>query len=100
DTWPCKDAIRDFGELALPALAEAYLKTEDKACQAHLASAFCNDEPFEKSNKTYVQGLLLDLQDHYSTVRLFQLLKKLLEHDRYGKGSPPCLFSRNAPYAA
>jgi hypothetical protein len=89
DTWPCKEALRDYGELALPSLAEAYLKTDDKERQAHLASAFCNEEQFEKSNKTYAQGLLIDLQDYRSSVRLFQLLKKLQEHDTYLAGSPP-----------
>jgi HEAT repeat protein len=89
DTWPCKEALRDYGELALPSLAEAYLKTDDKERQEHLASAFCNEEQFEKSNKTYAQGLLIDLQDYRSSVRLFHLLKKLQEHDNYRAGSPP-----------
>jgi hypothetical protein len=86
--YPCMSALADYGELALPAVTDAYLKTDDEKQRVNIA-ILLEDIRHGKRNKIYLQGLLLETQDHRSTMRLLHLIEDLQRDDRYLEGSRP-----------
>src|SRR5262249_54958178 len=85
---PSMQALVDYGELALPALADAYLKSNDEDRQLDIAYVLL-EKKNSKRTKVFLQGLLLETQDHRSTMRLLELIRQLQSSDRYTEGSPP-----------
>jgi hypothetical protein len=76
---PCMRALVEYGELALPDVAEAYLKTDSEERKKDLAYVLTARN--SRAHKVYLQGLLLERQDSRSKIRLFHIIEQLQEND-------------------
>jgi hypothetical protein len=86
--YPCMSALTDYGELALPAVVEDFLKTDDKNRLLSI-QILLDYKQNRKRNKIYLQGLLMETQDYRSKTRLLELIAHLQTDDRYREGSRP-----------
>jgi hypothetical protein len=81
ELFPCRQALLDFGELAVPALLAAYLKVNgcrerERAFESILLRAN------RRATRIYLQGLWLDSPDYASRITLQELLPQLLENEK------------------
>ncbi len=75
DMFPSTRALVDYGVLALPALAEAYVTEDDEGHTLSLACALLKDK--EKRSKIYLQGLFMERPDRRSKLRVLKLVSEL-----------------------
>jgi hypothetical protein len=73
ETFPCMRALVEYGDLAVPAVVDAYLKENRKVPKLSLTCVLIRI----KVAKLYVQGLLMEHQDRPTRVKLLELLVAL-----------------------
>jgi hypothetical protein len=78
--YPCARALADYGALALPEVATAYLKEDRVAREAAFAWVLLNGNT--KSTRVYLQGLLMENPDYRSKMTLLDLLPKLQDKNK------------------
>jgi HEAT repeat protein len=81
EIYPCAQALVGYGELALPQVTKAYLKESNLGIQqALLAAVLLHGNT--KSNRVYLQGLLMENPSFRCRMKLLELLPKLQEKNK------------------